>query len=70
MDNDHDERFSIQKIQYKPVFSVDMANLVLAHTSQIQTSISLRFAATEMVSKSISYNVIPAASGGTDDGVI
>jgi hypothetical protein len=44
------------------VFSVDFAALVLLDTSQIESPINLRFAADELIFRSITYNV----PGGTD----
>ena len=50
------------------IFSVDMGTLALASTSQIQCPVNLRFAADEVILKSICYNTI-AATPDTDDMV-
>ena len=49
------------------VFSIDMNGLAVNNQSYIQSAVNLRFPADELVLKSLTYKVIPAAAGGTDD---
>lgn len=49
------------------VFSVDLAGLVLLNTSEIQSKINLRFAADELILKSIAYN---SPTGADIDDVV